>query len=45
VADWTAYLSPVQAARMERMSEIRWTEFRARTDSERTMIRAAAGLA
>lgn len=43
-ADWTRYLNATSSARLRRTAEIRDMRSRARTDFERSIIRAAAGL-
>lgn len=43
-ADWSAYLSPVQCARLQRAADIRDSAKRARTETERAAIRRASGL-
>lgn len=43
-ADWTAYLNGTSDARLSKVASIRQSERRARTETERTAIRQAAGL-
>lgn len=43
-ADWTVYLSPITAGRLARTAELRDMRTRARNETERAALKAAAGL-